>query len=434
MLDKIFSKLARFVPEKWRWVLNHDGFKRYFANTGWMFFGQMFSLLVSFFIGAWLARYLGPENYGVFNYAIAFVGLFGVIAPLGIDAILSRELITYPEKSDELMGTAFVLKIIGGFIAFSLTCVAAYFLETDYLIKFIIVIFSFNFLFAPLNVIATFFNSNVKAKNNVLVITITTVLISILKIGLILSGLGILWLSVIFLLEAFFQSFGLFIIYKNNGFFIKKWVFNRNLSLNFLKKSLFLMLASAAAVIYLKIDQVMIGKMMNSANVGLYAAAVKLSDIWYFVPGMICGSLFPAIINAKKSNQELYKNRLKNLYLLMFLLSVAIALPISLLSKQLMFWIFGNDYISAASVLSIYVWAGVGVFLGTAVNQYLMSENMLRTIFILNILTMATNIVLNLYFIPLIGLNGAAIATLISYLIIPVIILFFSEFFKKNIK
>jgi len=434
MLDKIFSKLARFVPEKWRWVLNHDGFKRYFANTGWMFFGQMFSLLVSFFIGAWLARYLGPENYGVFNYAIAFVGLFGVIAPLGIDAILSRELITYPEKSDELMGTAFVLKIIGGFIAFSLTCVAAYFLETDYLIKFIIVIFSFNFLFAPLNVIATFFNSNVKAKNNVLVITITTVLISILKIGLILSGLGILWLSVIFLLEAFFQSFGLFIIYKNNGFLIKKWIFNKSLSLNFLKKSLFLMLASAAAVIYLKIDQVMIGKMMNSANVGLYAAAVKLSDIWYFVPGMICGSLFPAIINAKKSNQELYKNRLKNLYLLMFLLSVAIALPISLLSKQLMFWIFGNDYISAASVLSIYVWAGVGVFLGTAVNQYLMSENMLRTIFILNILTMATNIVLNLYFIPLIGLNGAAIATLISYLIIPVIIIFFSEFFKKNIK
>lgn len=433
-MDKFLDKLNKIVPVKWQWILNHEGFRRYFKNTGWMFFGQMFSLLVSFFIGAWLARYLGPENYGVFNYAIAFVGLFSVIAPLGIDAILSRELITYPEKSDELMGTAFVLKIIGGLIAFFATGVAAYFLETNYLIKLIIVIFSFNFLFAPFNVIATFFNSNVKAKNNVLVVTLTMVVISILKIGLILSGLGILWLAVIFLLEAFFQSFGLFVVYKNNGYLIKKWLFSRKLSINFLKKSLFLMLASAAAVIYLKIDQVMIGKMMDSTNVGLYAAAVKLSDIWYFVPGIICGSLFPAIINAKKSNQDLYKNRLKNLYLLMFLLSVVIALPISLLSKQLMFWIFGTEYISAAGVLSIYVWAGVGVFLGTAVNQYLMSENMLRTIFILNILTMATNVVLNLYLIPAIGLNGAAIATLVSYLLIPIVIFCFGGFFKKHIK
>lgn len=433
-MDNFLDKLNKIVPVKWQWILSHEGFRRYFKNTGWMFFGQMFSLLVSFFIGAWLARYLGPENYGVFNYAIAFVGLFGVIAPLGIDAILSRELITYPEKSNELMGTAFVLKIVGGLIAFFATCVAAYFLETNYLIKLIIVIFSFNFLFAPLNVIATFFNSNVKAKNNVLVVTITTVIISILKISLILSGLGILWLSVIFLLEAFFQSFGLFVVYKNNGYLIKKWVFNKNLALSFLKTSLFLMLASAATVIYLKIDQIMIGKMMSSTNVGLYAAAVKLSDIWYFIPGIICGSLFPAIINAKKSNQALYKNRLKNLYLLMFLLSVVIALPISLLSKQLMFWMFGGEYISAASVLSIYVWAGVGVFLGTAVNQYLMSENMLRTIFILNILTMTTNVALNLYLIPLIGLNGAAIATLISYLLIPIVIFCFGGFFKKHIK
>lgn len=434
MLDKIFSKIEKFVPEKWRWVLNHDGFKRYFANTGWMFFGQMFSLLVSFFIGAWLARYLGPENYGIFNYAIAFVGLFSFIAPLGVDAILNRDLIAYPEKRDELMGTAFVLKIIGGLLAFLFASILAYFLETNYLIKWIVIIFSFNFLSMPFNVIATFFSSNVEAKKNVKVVTSVTFIISILKIILIVGKFGILWLAFIFLLEAIFQTLGLIIIYKKSNLSLNKWFFNKSLALNILKKSWLLMLASAATFIYLKIDQVMIGRMMTSVDVGFYAAAVKMADVWYFVPGIICGSLFPAIINAKKNNQAIYKNRLKNLYLLMFLLSVVIALPTSLLSKQLMFWIFGNDYISAASVLSIYIWAGVGIFLGVAVNQYLMSENMLRTIFILNIITMVTNIVLNLYLIPLVGLNGAAIATLISYSMIPIMIFCFGEFFKKYIR
>jgi len=107
-------------------------------------------------------------------------------------------------------------------------------------------------------------------------------------------------------------------------------------------------------------------------------------------------------------------------------------LPISFLSKTLMLFIFGSSYVAAASVLSIYIWAGVGIFLGTAINQYLMSEDMLKAIFILNLSTMIINIILNLYLIPLIGLNGAAIATLISYSITPIIILVFNKFIKNK--
>jgi len=399
-----------------------------------MFFGQMFSLLVSFFIGAWLARYLGPENYGVFNYAIAFVGLFSFIAPLGVDAILSRDLVAHPEKRNELMGTAFGLKMIGGILAFLLASITAYFLETSYLVKIIVILFSLSFLVYPFNVIYTFFNSSVESIKNVKAQITAAFISSILKIFLIISGLGIIWLAVIYFLEIIIQYYGYFIIYKKSNFNFKDWNFNKSLSFNILKNSWLLMFASAATFIYLKIDQVMIGKMMGSVEVGLYAAAVKMADVWYFIPGIICGSLFPAIINAKKHSEDLYNKRLKNLYWFLFLFSVVIALPISFLSKPLIFLIFGSEYISAASVLSIYVWAGVGIFLGTAINQYLMSENMLRTIFVLNILTMIVNIVLNFYLIPIIGLNGSALATLISYLIIPLSIFSFNNFFKNKIK
>jgi len=93
MLDKFFKFFARFVPVKFRWILNHDGFKRYFANTGWMFFGRFFMLGISFFVGIYIARYLGPSNYGLVSYVISFVGLFGFLASFGIDTIAGREII-----------------------------------------------------------------------------------------------------------------------------------------------------------------------------------------------------------------------------------------------------------------------------------------------------------------------------------------------------
>ena len=80
MLDKIFALIGKFAPVKWRWIFSHGGFRRYFTNTGWMFFGQMFSLLISFFIGAWIARYLGPQNFGVLSFSMSFAGLFSFIA------------------------------------------------------------------------------------------------------------------------------------------------------------------------------------------------------------------------------------------------------------------------------------------------------------------------------------------------------------------
>ena len=419
MLDKIFLKLERFVPTKYRWILNHDGFKRYFANTGWMFAGQMFSLLVSFFIGAWLARYLGPENYGVLSYALAFVGLFGFIASLGVDGILNRELVKFPEKRDELLGTAFRLKLIGGFIAFALAVISTFIFQTSPLIKLLIILFSFTFVLQAINVISIYFQAEVKSKNNVKAALFATIISSILKIAVILLDKGVIWLVIVFVLDVLWQGIGFAIAYNRFGLKIRTWTFHKELSQEILKNSWPLMLASAAAVIYLKIDQVMIGSMLGNNQVGLYAAAVKLVEVWYFIPGIICASLFPAIVNAKKTSLEMYKRRLKNFYILMLVIPVVIALPVTILAKPIIYILFGSGYLESINILRIYVWSSVGLFLGWAVGQYLISENLIKTIFWLNFLAMLVNIILNLVFIPVFGLLGAAWATAISYLIVP---------------
>ena len=182
------------------------------------------------------------------------------------------------------------------------------------------------------------------------------------------------------------------------------------------------MLASAAFFVYLKIDQVMIGAMMGNYEVGIYAAGVKLVEVWYFIPGVICGSLFPAIVNDKKTGEEMYKKRLRNFYTLMVIIPVLMAAIIAPLSKSIIFFIFGDGYLESAGVLQIYIWSSLGLFLGQAVTQYLMSENLVKTIFWLNFLAMVVNVILNLVLISILGLSGAAWATLISYMIIPLYI------------
>lgn len=432
MLERFFKTIEKITPAKWRWVLNHEGFQRYFANTGWMFLGQMFSLLVSFFVGAWLARYLGPENYGILSYAVAFVGLFGFIASLGVDGILNRELVAHPEQRDELMGTTFRLKIIGGASAGILCITGAFFFSGDSLSRLLIILFSFTFILQAINVISIYFQAEVKSKNNVKAILFATIISSILKVGAILSGKGVIWIIAIFTLDFLWQAIGFVVAYRRVGLRLSGWKFNKVLAKNILKSSWPLMLASAASFIYLRIDQVMIGKMLGDYEVGLYAAAVKLVEVWYFIPGIICASLFPAIVNARKIDRIVYKNRLKALYLLMLGIAFFIAIFSTFLAPWLISFLFGEAYLAAISILQIYIWSSIGMFVGVAINQYFLSENYSGLIFFYNFLSMAVNVVLNLILIPRFGLIGAAAATLAAYSIGPIVVAIINKFNASN--
>ncbi len=428
MIDKTLDKINKIVPQKWQWILSHEGFRKYFKNTGWMFFGQMFSLLTSFFIGAWLARYLGPENYGVISYVLAFAGLFSFISSLGVDGILSRELIAVPENKNKLLGTSFVLKLIGGFIAFFIAGMVVCILESSIIIKGLVLLFSCVYILQSFYVISIFFQSKVDAKRNVRPQIIATLISSILKLLLIYFGLGIIWLILIYVLDSLWISAFLITEYKNSGHSIKQWKFDYSLAKKILSSSWFLMLSSASVYIYMKVDQVMIGIFMGNFEVGLYAAAVKFVEIWYFIPSLICASLFPAIINAKKYNAEVYKKRLKSLYLLMIILAIVIAVPSTLLAHRAILLLFGAEYLMAVGILQIYIWSGIGLFLGWAINQYLLSEYKIKTIFYYNLLAMIINVIFNLILIPLFGLSGAAWSTLFAYSVIPLLFFISKKF------
>jgi O-antigen/teichoic acid export membrane protein len=418
---------SSYIKEKWQ----HTGFQKYFKNTGWMFIGQT-AMIVSLFINIWMARHLGPENFGTISYVFAFVGIFSFIANFGLSDILVRDLVQHPEQKNKLLGTAFRLLTFGGILAFIITNISAFVFEDKFLIQILIVAYSTIFLWSPVNVISTYFQATVQAKQNALAQIIGTALTSILKIFLLATNQGVIWLIIAFALDYVIGTILYIYNYTKSDLDFKQWTYDNTITKRFLSSSLLIMLSTATGYLLFKVDQIMVKYYLGEAAVGLYAAAVKLSEIWYFIPAIICSSLFPALINAKKSGEFVYKERLRKLFLFLGGMAAVIAIPISLLAFWIIKILYGIEYIASVPILQIYIWSGIGLFLMTGINKYLMTENYLKTIFYYNLLAVVTNILLNIVLIPKIGLMGAAWATLISYLIGPLAIFIKYKYFTRT--
>jgi len=301
--------------------------------------------------------------------------------------------------------------------------VAAFIFETSTLNRLFIIIFSFGFITQSLNVIYHYFQAEVKAKYNSLSHFTATAITAVLKIAFILSGADLIWLIIIFAADSIWQTFFFVYYYKQQGMKLRAWKFNKVLARQILTGSKYLMLSAAAAFILFKIDQVMIGRLLGEGAVGLYAAAAKFGEIWYFVPGILCASLFPAIINSRSVSETLFKQRLINFYALMFVISIVIAVATSVLARPVVLLLFGQDYADSIGLLRIYVWSGVGLFMAWAIQQRLTAEDRMKVISNAYLLAMIINVILNYFFITRFGLTGAAWATLISYSLLPVMMM-----------
>jgi O-antigen/teichoic acid export membrane protein len=196
-----------------------------------------------------------------------------------------------------------------------------------------------------------------------------------------------------------------------------------------LKESWPLIFAGVAVSLFLKIDQIMIKEILTDSAAGSYAAAVRLSETWYFIPMMITTSLFPAIVNAKVRNDGSHLIRMQRLFDLMIYLSFAIALPITFLSPFIIELLFGIEYIAAAQILIIQIWTSIFISLGVASGVWLINENKQKLIFLQTTLGAVLNIVLNFIFIPSYGIVAAALTSAFSQLFAS---LLFDLFFKST--
>ena len=385
------------------------------SNTTWLFSDKLLRIGVGLLVSVWVARYLGPEEFGLFSFAVACVSLFGAVSTLGLPGIIVRDIVGDPKGSLETLGSAFVLQVAGGIAAFSLLLILIPIIRPhDRSVMSVVAIIGLTLLFKASENVKFWFESQVQSKYAVWAENAAFVAIAAVKIGLILAGASLLAFVWVTFLEALLTAILLFGIYEWMGGRIKAWRFSIARSTTLLKDGWPLILSGLAVMVYMRIDQIMLGQMLNDKAVGIYTAAIRVSEAWYFIPIAIVGSVFPTLLDAKKTSEALYLEKFQKLYDILVMVALAVAIPVTFLADQIVEAIFGQEYLEAGVILSIHIWTALFVFLGVASGKWFLAENRQLLAFHRVFLGMCVNIVLNLIWIPQYGGVGAAVATLIS--------------------
>lgn len=385
-------------------------------NTGWLFADRILRMGASLVVGVWVARYLGAQQYGLFNYAFAFVGLFGSISTLGLDDLVIRQIIRDASTQKEVLGTAFRLRLLGGFISLLLSVSFILLLRhDDALTVGLVSILGVISVVQAFDIIDLWFQSQVQSKYTVVAKNTAFFLITLVKVVLIKMQAPLVAFAWVTLAEYSLGAVGLAIAYRIKGYSLLLWRWSFPLAKALLKESWPLIFSNFAILIYMKIDQIMLGEMIGDGAVGIYSAAVRISEIWYFLPMAITSSVSPSIFAAKETSEVFYYRRIGQLLRLLVLLAIVIAVPMTFLSQTVITMLFGNGYLGAGSVLAIHIWASLFVFMSVATSPWYVAEGLTRLSMYKSFTGATSNVLLNLFLIPAYGEVGAAIATVISY-------------------
>ena len=409
-----------------------EGFIKYLKNTIWLFLEKIIRMGVGLFIGVWVTRYLGKELFGTFAYVQSLIGIFSIFATLGLDGLLVRDFLDEKINKSKLFGTALVLRLSGTVLVYLILFILLNYILPDKSIRLLCYIMALTLFFQVFYIFEFYFKSKVITKYFTFASLIAFSISSILKVLFIETHKSLIYFIWVIVVESMILSVVLVYLYhKNREVPISSLGFDKRIAFKLLKECWPLIISSFTLSLYLKMDQIMLKHYSNESEVGIYAAALRLSEIWTFIPMVISTSLFPAIIQAKLVSEEKYYKRLQSLYDFMVWLAILLAFPIALFSDYIVLFLYGNEYINSSFVLKVHIWTGIFTFFGCAWSNWILIEKYQLTSLYMNFLSLITNFILNISFIPSYGAKGAAIATLITYSLNHV---FFALFFKNQKK
>ncbi|TDX01779.1 flippase [Dinghuibacter silviterrae] len=385
-------------------------------NSFWVVLDKVIRLLGSLVVGVWVTRYLGPIDFGKFNYAGSIIGLSIPLVNLGMNNIVLTEMIKYPKRGDILF-TALILKLCSG----ALTMLAIYCfsltMHDDQVTRILLIILSAQCILQGQDLFDLFNQSRVESKNTVIAKSTAYLIINIVKaIGLYL-GFTIIQFTSLTIAETILGTFILVLFY----FRISKqttagWYFNWEFARKTLKLSWPLIISDLFIMLYMRLDQLMLKSLAGYAEVGRYSAVVRISEIHYFVAGAISISVYPSIVKMRERGEDAFREGYQKLFNILTTISVSVALFFTVFSGPITHFLYGARFAGIGQILSVHIWTGVFVFLGVGASNWYIIRNCTRYILIFTMTGLFVNIVLNLVLIPRYLSMGAAIATCIAQL------------------
>ena len=391
------------------------GLQKILNNFGWLVLQKITVVVFGITLGAWLARVLGPTDFGILSNARALVAIFTTVAMVVVPSVITRELISNPSKTSQILGSTSGALTASGvlfFLIFVTFLLLSGVQDTEFWISLCVGLPLLTLGFAP---IAFWFASNLLSKHTVIPNTIGSLFNRIWGIAVVLLGGSLVVVALGDILSFCLIGVISIMAYHRCDQRLKQWSWNISLAKSLVIESLPMVLAAGAYLMFVKLDIVMLRTIVGPADAGIYTAATALSESIYFIPGALGASLLPSIIKNKIDKPEFYRSRLVEYLRFSAFLGIILAATLAMFAPFVINFLYGGDFGSAASVLAIHAWGIVPLFMSEPRKSFLVAENALWLNLPFFAVGAVTNVVLNLILIPKTGIEGAALATLLTF-------------------
>lgn len=378
--------------------------------------GQGFSLVILFVAQSLIAKNYGPEAFGYLSIGMAVVAIMTPIINLGLIGIVVKDLVEEKDRQKSILNTVFLMRFTASLIMVFVFVLFEVFVDLEEMIVFWIFFLLLNEVVRSGQIVLLWFEAEKKSFS----ISIYRLLASfsfLLFLSVVLYfELSIKYVAAVYLFEGVVGALFLFLSYKRK-FAASPGAASFNLIKSYIRKGSVLIFSGFAAIIYMKIDQLVVGYYYGAEEVGIYAVAVRVSELWYFVPMLLVTAAFPSLVEYRKESSADYKLKYQKISDFLFVLGVVFSLVVFFIGEYIVIWFFGDQYYKSLDIVNVYVWGGVFVSMRYLVSRYLILENLLKFSLVSQGAGALLNLFLNVVFVPHYGVIAAAYTTVFSYFI-----------------
>lgn len=382
-------------------------------NASWIIACKVVQSLLGLVISMLTARYLGPSNYGLINYAASLVAFVVPIMQLGLNNIMVQEIVNNSGEEGKIIGTATTMSFLSslacivGVVSFS--CIANRG-ETDTII--VVALYSILLIFQSIELVQYWFQAKYLSKYTSITMLVAYTVVSIYKIILLATGKPVYWFAISNAFDYCIISIALLVIYKRIG--TQRLGFSKAIASRMFAKSKYYIVSSMMVTIFAQTDRIMLKLMLDNSAAGFYSAAVACAVMTSFVFTAIIDSARPSIFESKRTSEEAFEKNLSRLYSVIIYLSLLQSVAMTVLANFIIRILYGAQYLESIPALQIVVWYTTFSYMGSVRNIWMLAENKQKYLWVINLSGALANVILNYLLIPVMGIIGASIASLVT--------------------
>ena len=405
--------------------------KQIVRNAGWIIGCKLIKAVLTVVVTMITARFLGPSNYGLINYAASITAFVIPIVKLGIDSTMVHEIVERKNQDGAVIGTSLLLNITSAVLCIFgigvFTSIANHD-ETDTIL--VCIVYSISLIFQATEMIQYWFQAKLLSKFSAIAMLISYCVVTGVQILLIVNSASIYWFALSHSIDYALISLVLIIVYKRKC--NQKLFFSRVVAGEMIQKSKYYIVSSLMITIFAQTDRVMLKLMIDNTAVGYYSAAITCANMFAFVFAAIIDSMRPTIFEDSRISTEKFENGLVGLYSIIIYSSLLVSFLMTVFSPIIIRILYGINYMPSIAALRLVVWYTTFSYLGTVRNIWIIVNNAQRYLWIINLSGALLNIVLNYILIPVWGILGASFASLMTQIFANVIIGYIIRPIKRN--